>query len=127
MKNVIEQGKRDGFVTTMFSRRRYVPELSASNFQTRSFGERVALNTPIQGAAADIIKIAMIDVYNELNKRGLRSKLILQVHDELIIDTLKEEKEEVAEVLKKSMESAADLKVPLVADVNEGESWFYAK
>lgn len=127
MKNIIAQGKADGYVTTMFGRRRYVPELSASNFQTRAFGERVALNTPIQGAAADIIKIAMIQVYKKLKEQGLASKLILQVHDELIIDTLRTEQEQVAAILKESMETAAQLKVPLVAEVKMGENWFYAK
>jgi len=127
MKNIIQKGKRDGYVTTVFGRHRYIPELLSPNFKTRSFGERVALNTPIQGTAADIIKIAMIDVYNELKNRGLKSRLILQVHDELIIDTFRSEKEEVADILKKSMENAADLKVPLQVDVKEGESWFYAK
>lgn len=127
MKNIIAQGKADGYVTTMFGRRRYVPELTASNFQTRSFGERVALNTPIQGAAADIIKIAMIKVYQKLKEQGLQSKLILQVHDELIIDTLRTEEEQVANILKESMEAAAQLKVPLVAEVKMGENWFYAK
>ena len=100
------------------------PELSASNFQTKAFGERVALNMPIQGAAADIIKIAMIKVFNELNQKGLKSKLILQVHDELIIDALKSEKDGVAEILKNSMESAAELKVPLKAEVTMGENWY---
>lgn len=127
MKEIIEQGKRDGYVTTMFQRRRYIPELSASNFQTRSFGERVALNMPIQGAAADIIKIAMIKVYRALKEQGLQSRLILQVHDELIIDTVRAEKEQVAKILKDSMETAANLKVPLSVEVKEGESWFYAK
>ena len=127
MKRIIAQGKADGYVTTMFGRRRYVPELSASNFQTRAFGERVALNTPIQGAAADIIKIAMIKVYQALKAQGLQSKLILQVHDELIIDTLRSEQAQVESILKESMEAAAQLKVPLVAEVKMGESWFYAK
>ena len=124
MKNIVDSGKKNGYVTTMTGRRRYIPELSASNFQTKAFGERVALNMPIQGAAADIIKIAMIKVFNELNQKGLKSKLILQVHDELIIDALKSEKEQVAEILKNSMESAAELKVPLKAEVTMGENWY---
>ena len=127
MKNIIADGKENGYVTTMFDRRRYIPELSASNFQIRSFGERVALNTPIQGAAADIIKIAMIKVYDELLKQGLKSKLILQVHDELIIDTLKSEADQVAEILKNSMESAAELSVPLKAEVTLGRTWYECK
>ena len=111
----------------MFNRRRPIPELKSSNFMTRSFGERCAMNSPIQGTAADIIKIAMINVDRELKKRKLESKLILQVHDELLIETKKEELEEVKELLRENMMKAADLSVPLIVDMHDGESWFDAK
>ena len=111
----------------MFSRRRYLPELKSSNFNVRSFGERVALNMPIQGTAADIIKLAMIKVHRALQEGGYRSRLILQVHDELLIEAYKEEKDAVAKILKENMEHAADLLVPLDVDVHEGASWFEAK
>ncbi|MCX8130146.1 MAG: DNA polymerase I [Clostridia bacterium] len=127
MHDIVEQGKQFGFVNTLFGRRRYLPELQSSNFNIRSFGERIAMNTPIQGSAADIIKIAMVKVYKELRKRELNSRLILQVHDELIIETHKDEKEEVAAILKESMESAADLQVPLSVDVKFGSNWYETK
>lgn len=91
MTNIKKEAREKGFVTTLFNRRRYIPEIKSNNFNIRSFGERVALNTPIQGSAADIIKIAMVNVYKELSKRNLKSKLILQVHDELILEVHKEE------------------------------------
>jgi DNA polymerase-1 len=127
MHDIVEEGKKKGFVTTLFNRRRYLPELKSSNFNIRSFGERIALNTPIQGTAADIIKIAMVKVYNELKKRSLKSRLILQVHDELIIEAYRDEAEEVSNILKTSMENAIELSVPLKADVKSGRSWFEAK
>lgn len=123
----VEHAKENGYVVTLFGRRRPVPELKSSNFMQRSFGERVAMNAPIQGTAADIIKLAMIGVARELKKRGLRSRLILQVHDELLIETHLEEVEEVKEILKQQMESAAELKVPLIADMHTGASWYEAK
>jgi DNA polymerase-1 len=127
MHDIVAQGKEFGFVTTMFSRRRYLPELKASNFNVRSFGERIAMNTPIQGSAADIIKIAMVMVHSELNSRKLKSRLILQVHDELIIETHESEVEEVTMILKESMENAAKLKVPLSVEVKSGNSWYETK
>ncbi len=127
MHNIVKKGKEDGFVSTLLNRRRYLPELASSNFNIRSFGERVAMNTPIQGSAADIIKIAMVKVYNALKDNKLKSRLILQVHDELIIETLQEEKEQVAKILKDCMEKAVDLKVPLKVDVNEGRNWYESK
>ena len=127
MSNTVEKGKEHGFVATLFNRRRYLPELKSSNFNMRSFGERVAMNTPIQGSAADIIKISMVKVYSELKKRKLKSRLILQVHDELIVETAKEELEEVSKLLKECMEKAVDLKVPLTVDVKSGESWYETK
>ena len=127
MDNIIETAKNDGYVKTLFNRRRYLPELNSGNFIQRSFGERVAMNTPIQGSAADIIKIAMVNIYKRLKKENLSSKLILQVHNELIIDAQKDELEKVKDILKTEMESAAKLSVPLVADMNVGETWYDAK
>lgn len=104
-----------------------MPELKSSNFMQRNFGERVAMNAPIQGSAADIMKIAMIGVNKELKEKGLKSKLILQVHDELLIEADKEELETVQEILKRQMEQAADLDVPLIVDMHTGENWYEAK
>ncbi len=111
----------------MFGRRRPVPELTSSNFMQRSFGERVAMNSPIQGTAADIIKIAMIRVSRRLKRDGLKSKLILQVHDELLIETVKEEAEKVRKMLEEEMNSAADLLVNLEVHLHEGNDWYEAK
>ena len=119
--------KEHGYVTTMFGRRRPVPELRSSNFMQRSFGERVAMNSPIQGTAADIIKIAMNHVYERMKKEGLRSRLVLQVHDELLIETKKEEIEEVSRILEEEMKGAADLAVELDVDMHQGDSWYEAK
>jgi len=127
MHDTVENGKRDGYVETIFKRRRYLPELKSSNFNIRSFGERVAMNMPIQGSAADIIKIAMVRVYKELRERKMISRLILQVHDELIIETHKDEREEVEELLKRCMEDAVKLEVPLIAEVKTGSSWYETK
>ncbi len=127
MDEIIARAKADGFVTTLLGRRRYLPELMSANYNIRAFGERAALNTPIQGTAADIIKLAMIDVSRTLQKGGFSSKLILQVHDELVIDTLPDEKSEVKELLKNCMENAYTLDVPLAAQVCEGSSWLEAK
>ena len=127
MKEVVEDAKKKGYVTTLLGRRRYIPELSSNNYMVRKFGDRAAMNTPIQGTAADIMKIAMIDVYNELKKRKLQSKLVLQIHDELLIDTVEKEKEEVKEILKTCMERAMILKVPLKVEVEEGKNWYQAK
>lgn len=127
MTETVKKAAEDGYVSTIFNRRRPMPELSASNFVQRSFGERVAMNMPIQGTAADIIKIAMVRVNHSLKERNLKSRLILQVHDELIIEAPENEKEEAAELLKNNMETAVKLKVPLVVDVKEGYSWYEAK
>ena len=127
MKDTVEFAKENGYVTTMFGRRRDIPEIKASNFQTRAFGERVALNTPIQGTAADIIKLAMINVYNRLKEERLTSKLILQVHDELIIESPKGEVEVVQNILREEMEKAAKLSVPLKVDMKVGRSWYDTK
>ncbi|MFQ9887613.1 MAG: DNA polymerase I [Monoglobus pectinilyticus] len=127
MKNIVEKAKEDGYVTTMYNRRRYLPELKASNKITQAFGERVAMNAPIQGTAADIIKIAMVNVYNRLKREGLKSKLVLQVHDELIVEAVSDEKEAVERVVREEMQNAAKLKVPLIVDLNVGHSWYDTK
>ena len=119
--------KENGFVATLLNRKRYIPEIKSPNFILRSFGERAAMNMPLQGSSADIIKVAMVNVHNRLIKEGLKSKLILQVHDELIIDALKEEVEAVTKLLTEEMENAVKLKVKLTAESKVGETWFEAK
>ncbi len=127
LDGTVENAKKDGYVTTLYGRRRPVPELAASNFMQRQFGERIAMNSPIQGTAADIIKIAMLKVYRGLKEAGLRSRLILQIHDELLIETIREEQDEVARILRDSMQSAADLAVTLAVDLHTGTDWYEAK
>lgn len=124
MKSIVEDAKEKGYVETIFNRRRYVPEINSKNFSIRSFGERIALNTPIQGTAADIIKVAMVKVYDRLKKEGLNSKLILQIHDELIIEADENELEEVKKLIVEEMESAVSLSVDLVADMEVGDNWY---
>ncbi len=123
----VEEGKEKGYVTTMFKRRRPIPELKSANYMQRSFGERVAMNSPIQGTAADIMKIAMIGVDRELRKRGLKSRIVLQVHDELLVETWKPELSEVTGILEEKMKGAAALGVSLEVEAHEGESWYDAK
>ena len=123
----VENAKKNGYVTTMYGRRRPIPELSSGNFMQRSFGERVAMNSPIQGTAADIMKIAMIRVWERLHKEGLKSRLILQVHDELLIETLMGEEEQVRSILASEMQNAADLAVKLEIDLHTGHDWYEAK
>lgn len=127
MKDIIKRGKKDGYVETYFQRRRYIPELESRNFNIRSFGERIALNTPVQGTAADIIKKAMVNVYNKLKEQKMKSRLILQIHDELIIEAHTSEIKEVQKLLKEEMENVVDLKVHLDIDMNTGASWYEAK
>lgn len=127
MEESVKNGKEAGYVSTLFGRRRPMPELKSPNYTMRSFGERVAMNAPIQGTAADIIKLAMIKTHDELEKRGFQARLILQVHDELIVDCPKEEAEAVKALLEECMESVARLSVPLKADVSIGYSWYEAK
>ena len=127
LDRLVEDAKRDGYVTTMFGRRRPIPELSSSNFVQRSFGERVAMNSPIQGTAADIMKIAMVNCWKALKDAGLRSKMILQVHDELVIETYRDELSQVEQILSENMKHAADLLVPLEIDLHTGENWYEAK
>ena len=114
-------------MSTMYGRRRPIPELKSSNFMQRSFGERVAMNSPIQGTAADIIKIAMIRVHDRLARERLRSRLILQVHDELLIEAYEDETEQVERILQEEMQQAAALDVPLEIDMHRGRNWYEAK
>ena len=127
LDTLVAEAKEKGYVTTMFGRKRPIPELSSSNFMQRSFGERVAMNSPIQGTAADIMKIAMIKVWRALREAGLKSRLILQVHDELVIETRLEEEEQVREILSENMKHAADLAVVLEIDLHTGKTWYDAK
>ena len=127
MDSLVEEGKKKGYVTSLFGRRRPIPELDAKNFMQRQFGERIAMNSPIQGTAADIIKIAMIRVGNCLKEGKFRSRLILQIHDELLIETHQDEIEEVKELLEREMVHACELAVPLIAEVKQGNSWYEAK
>ena len=127
MEKTIEKAKEIGYVETLFNRRRYIPELKSNNYMVRQFGARAAMNTPIQGTAADIMKIAMINVYRELKLRKMKSKIVLQVHDEMMIEAPIEEAEEVKEIVKKQMENAITLNVPLIADVSEANNWYECK
>lgn len=123
----VAKGKEMGYVETMYGRRRPIPELKSANFMQRSFGERVAMNSPIQGTAADIMKLAMIAVDRELRERNLKSRIVLQVHDELLVETWKEELEEVTALLEDKMKHAAELKVSLEVEAHSGDNWFDAK
>ena len=127
MDKTVEDAREKGYCETLFGRRRPVPELKSSNFNQRSFGERVAMNSPIQGTAADIIKYAMLHVYDALKSKGLKSKLILQIHDELLIETRNDEVEEVREVLSREMQNACKLAVNLEIDLHTGSDWYDAK
>ena len=127
MDENVRRAREDGYVTTILGRKRYMPELRSSSYTTRSFGERAAMNMPLQGSSADIIKLAMLAVRRRLKEEGLHAKLVLQVHDELILDTPEEEAERTAAVLKEEMEGAVKLEVPLIADVSTGRSWYDAK
>jgi DNA polymerase-1 len=127
MTEVVEQAKERGYAETLMHRRRALPELTASNFATRSFGERVALNMPIQGTAADIIKLAMVRVDERLRREGLQGRLILQVHDELIVECPENEKEQVSSLLTEEMERVMTLSVPLTAEAHWGKNWLEAK
>ncbi len=127
MEGITEKATEQGYVETLFHRRRYIPELKSNNYMVRQFGSRAAMNTPIQGTAADIMKIAMIKVQQEIQKRGLQSKIVLQVHDEMMIEAVEEEKEEIKDMMKQCMESAIDLQVPLIADIAEAKNWYDCK
>ena len=127
MDNIIETAEKDGYSQTMFNRRRYIPEIKSKNFMERNRGKRAAMNAPIQGSAADIIKIAMVNVFRRLEKEELKSKLILQVHDELIVETPIDELEKVEKIVREEMENAVDMKVALTVDLNTGVSWYETK
>ena len=127
MSTVVEEAKVKGYVETLFHRRRYIPELSSNNYMVRQFGARAAMNTPIQGTAADIMKIAMINVYNRINRENLDAMVVLQVHDELIIECKEEVKEKIKNILKEEMENAAKLRVPLKVEISEAKNWYEAK
>ena len=127
LDGLVENAKKNGYVTTLYGRRRPMPELKSSNFMQRSFGERVAMNAPIQGTAADIIKIAMIHVSERLKKEQLKSRLILQVHDELLIEAEESELEQVKTILREEMQGAAELSVRLEIDMHTGKNWYEAK
>lgn len=127
MENIVEEAKEKGYVETLFHRRRQIPELSSNNYMVRQFGARAAMNTPIQGTAADIMKIAMINLDDKLKQTKADAKLILQVHDELIIECKKEQKEQVKQILQESMENAAKLSIPLKVEISEAKNWYEAK
>ncbi len=127
MNEIVSNAHRDGFVKTIMNRKRVIDELKNKNYMIRSSGERMALNTPIQGSSADILKKAMVDIYREFTKRNLKSKMLLQVHDELVFDVLKEEVEVVEKIIKETMETTYELSVPLVVDINKGSNWYEAK
>ena len=127
MENITEQAKEQGYVETQFKRRRYIPELKSSNYMVRQFGQRAAMNTPIQGTAADIMKIAMINVLKELKARNMKSKIVLQVHDEMMIEAELDEVDEVKDLIKQCMENACKLNVPLIAEVSEATNWYDCK
>ena len=127
MDKTIKQAHTDGYVKTLFNRIRIIPELQNKNYMIRQAGERMALNTPIQGTSADIIKKAMVEVQNKIKEKNLKSKMILQIHDELVIDTKKDELDEIKEILKTTMENTYKLNVPLKVDINIGENLYEAK
>ena len=127
MDKVIEKAKDTGYVETLFGRRRYIPELKSNNYMIREFGKRAAMNTPIQGTAADIMKIAMNSVYEKLEKSNLDAKIVLQVHDELILEVKESQKEDAKKILKESMENATKLNIPLKVEVTDAKSWYDAK
>ena len=127
MDNIVEKAKEEGYVETLFHRRRYIPELKSNNYMIRQFGSRAAMNTPIQGTAADIMKIAMINVFKKLQEEKLEAKLVLQIHDELIIECNEDIKQKVKEILQDCMENAAKLSVPLKVETSEANSWYDVK
>ena len=127
LNGLVDNAKKDGYSITLYGRKRPVPELTSSNFMQRQFGERIAMNSPLQGTAADIIKIAMINVYKRLIQSNLKSRLILQIHDELLIETAPGEEDEVKRIMSEEMEGAAQLKVPLEIDIHSGNNWYEAK
>ena len=127
MDSIVEEAKQKGYVETLFHRRRYIPELKSNNYMVRQFGARAAMNTPIQGTAADIMKIAMINVYKKLKEEKLDAQLVLQVHDELIIECNEKDKEVVQKILVENMENAIKMSIPLKVETSEASNWYEAK
>ena len=127
MEDIVAKAREQGYVSTLMGRRRYLPDIRHSNFNLRSFAERTAINTPIQGTAADIMKKAMIDVAQALEAAGCRSRILLQVHDELVLEVTEEEKEQVAALVQTAMQNAVRMEIPLLADVNFGKNWAETK
>lgn len=127
MEDIDKKAKEDGYVTTMFGRRRNIPELKSQNYMVRQFGSRVALNMPIQGTAADIMKLAMIEVDKRIEQKKLKAKLLLQIHDELLIEVPMNEEEEVKDILKDTMENVVKLSIPLIADASVADNWYGCK
>ena len=127
MDEIVENAHRDGYVKTIMNRRRIIDELNNKNYMIRQSGERMAKNTPIQGSAADILKKAMIEIYEEFNKQNLKSKMLLQVHDELVFNVIKDEEELVEKIVTDIMENTYKLNVPLKVDINKGNDWYEAK
>jgi DNA polymerase-1 len=126
IQDQISSARKKGYVLTMLNRRRYIPEINSENQNVRMFAERTAINTPIQGSAADIIKMAMIDIHNELKKKRFKGNMVLQVHDELVFDLPEEESKDMAKVVKKGMEEIADLKVPIKVNISSARNWMEA-
>ena len=127
MERIDEEAKEKGYVTTIFGRKRNIPELKSQNFMVRQFGSRAALNMPIQGTAADIMKLAMIEVEKQIEEKNWKTKLVLQIHDELLLEVPKEEEEEVKKMLKNAMERVVELSVPLIAEVSTADDWYGCK
>lgn len=127
MESIKKFASTNGYVETLFNRRRYIPEINSKNYMIRQFGSRVAMNTPIQGTAADIMKIAMIKLFNQLKQMNLSSKILLQIHDELLLEVKEEEKETVKKILRDSMENAVNLNVPLKVELSEALNWYETK
>ena len=127
MDSIVEEAYKNGYVKTLFNRKRVIDELNNKNFMVRQSGERIALNTPIQGTSADIMKIAMVKIFNEMKERNLKSKMLLQVHDELIFDVPEDEIDEVKEIVRDTMENIYKLDVPLKVEINYGKDWYEAK
>ena len=127
MEDIVKQAKETGYVETLFNRKRYIPELKSTSYMVREFGKRAAMNTPIQGTAADIMKIAMVNLNKELEKANIDTNIVLQVHDELILEAKIEHKEKAKELLKSCMENAANLSVPLIVEISEATSWYECK
>ncbi|MDG2845143.1 DNA polymerase, partial [Vibrio parahaemolyticus] len=127
MEDSINKAKEQGYIETILNRRRYIPEINSSNYNVRSFGERVAMNMPIQGSAADIIKMAMVEIYKDLKQKKLRSHIVLTIHDELIIETHIDELDYVKNMMKEKMENVVRLRVPLKVEISQGANWYETK